>query len=80
MTTPHDLPKLKAAMADVKMVCHLAADAEVWRGPERTRKDLDQKTNRHLEFVYSAGGRGRQGVVRTIEYLASSCHHLEERD
>jgi UDP-glucose 4-epimerase len=39
-----DLPKLKAAMADVETVYHLAANADVRHGPEHTRKDLEQNT------------------------------------
>jgi UDP-glucose 4-epimerase len=39
-----DLPKLKAAMAGVRTVYHLAANADVRHGPEHTRKDLEQNT------------------------------------
>jgi UDP-glucose 4-epimerase len=39
-----DLPKLKAAMADVDTVFHMAANADVRYGPEHTRKDLEQNT------------------------------------
>ena len=39
-----DLPQLKAAMADVDTVFHLAANADVRYGPEHTRKDLEQNT------------------------------------
>jgi UDP-glucose 4-epimerase len=39
-----DLPKLKTAMAGSDVVFHLAANADVRRGPEHTRKDLEQNT------------------------------------
>jgi len=39
-----DLPQLKAAMADVDTVFHLAANADVRYGPEQPRKDLEQNT------------------------------------
>jgi UDP-glucose 4-epimerase len=39
-----DFPKLKAAMADVDTVFHMAANADVQYGPEHTRKDLEQNT------------------------------------
>lgn len=39
-----DLPRLKAAMADVDIVFHMAANADVRKGPEHPRKDLEQNT------------------------------------
>src|SRR6202171_4325373 len=39
-----DLPKLKAAMAGVDTVFHMAANADVRNGPEYPRKDLEQNT------------------------------------
>ena len=39
-----DLPKLKAAMAGVDTVFHMAANADVRGGPEHPRKDLEQNT------------------------------------
>jgi UDP-glucose 4-epimerase len=39
-----DPPKLKEAMAGVDTVFHLAANADVRRGPEHPRKDLEQNT------------------------------------
>lgn len=39
-----DLPKLKAAMVGVDTVFHMAANADVRFGPERTRRDLEQNT------------------------------------
>ncbi len=39
-----DPQKLKPAMADIDIVFHLAANADVRRGPEHPRKDLEQNT------------------------------------
>jgi UDP-glucose 4-epimerase len=39
-----DLPRLKAAMAGVDTVFHMAANADVRNGPEHPRKDLEQNT------------------------------------
>lgn len=39
-----DLPQLKVAMAGIDTVFHLSANADVRRGPEHPRKDLEQNT------------------------------------
>jgi UDP-glucose 4-epimerase len=39
-----DVPQLKAAMTGIDTVFHLSANADVRRGPEHPRKDLEQNT------------------------------------